>query len=224
MSHRWCLLRRGLAVAGAVVVGAAVLPAAAQAGSFNGKVWVIKADQLKYQAADGKQSRVVITRSGRTVTVDDKVAVKAGKGCKAVKGDRTKVRCTLKKTPSKITVNLGNRNDSLVNRSDLKLFVWGGTGNDSITGGPRHDLLQGDQGNDKLYGRGGADSLYAGAGNDMVSGGDGDDFILGEDGRDRLYGGAGGDAVSGGDGDDWLHGGAGQDQLLGEGGKDTIAG
>ena len=209
--------------AGAVVVGVAGLPGAAQAGSYDGKVWVTKADQLRYQAADGRQSRVVITRSGRTVTVDDKVAVKAGKGCRAVAGDRTRVRCTLSRTPVKITVNLGDRNDSLVNRSDLKLFVWGGTGNDSVTGGPRHDLLQGDQGKDKLYGGGGPDSLYGGTGNDRVSGGDGDDSVSGEDGRDRLYGGPGGDSLSGGDGDDWLSGGAGQDQLLGEGGRDTIA-
>ena len=190
-------MRRTFIAAGVVVLGVAGLPGAAQAGSDDGKVWVTRADQLRYQAADGKQSRVVITRSGRTVTVDDRVAVKAGKGCKPVKGDRTKVRCTLKKTPSKITVTLGDRNDSLVNKSDLKLHVYGGTGKDSITGGPRSDFIQGDSGNDKLYGKGGADSLYAGTGNDMVSGGDGDD---------------------------WLHGGAGEDQLLGEGGKDTVAG
>ncbi|MEU8230834.1 calcium-binding protein [Actinoplanes sp. NPDC048967] len=217
-------MRRSLIAAGVVVFGVAVLPGAAQAGPADGRVWVTGSDRLQYQAAHGKQSRVVITRSGRTVTVDDKVAVKAGKGCKPVKGDRTKVRCTLRKTPTKITVNLGDRNDTLRNDSDLKLHVYGGTGKDSITGGPRADFVQGDAGNDKLYGRGGADSLYAGTGNDTVSGGDGDDFIMGEDGRDRLYGGAGGDSISGGDGDDWLHGGAGEDQLLGEGGKDTIAG
>lgn len=224
LSYRWCLLRRGLVTAGIVAAGVGVLPGSAEAGSYDGKVWVIKADQLQFQATPGKQNRVVITRSGRTVTLDDKVAVKAGKGCKAVRGDRTKVRCTLRKTPSKITLNLDDRNDSLVNKSDLRLFVWGGTGKDTIVGGPRHDLLQGGEGNDKLYGMGGPDSLYAGAGADWVNGGAGDDLILGEEGRDRLYGGADGDAVLGGPGDDWLSGGPGLDDLHGEGGKDTIAG
>lgn len=219
-AHRWYL---PVALAGAVLVGAGVLPGPAQA-SYNGKVWVTKADQLQYEAADGTQSRVVISRSGRTVTVDDRVRVRPGKGCKAVKGDRTKVRCTLPKTPTKITVNLGGRNDSLVNKSDLRLFVWGGTGKDTIVGGPRQDLLQGDGGNDKLYGMGGSDALFGGTGNDRIDGGADGDSIAGEDGRDRLYGGAGGDSISGGNGDDWLNGGSGEDQLLGEGGRDTIVG
>jgi hypothetical protein len=37
---------------------------------------------------------VVITRSGNTITIDDRVAISAGKGCKKVKGDKTKVICT----------------------------------------------------------------------------------------------------------------------------------
>lgn len=224
LSCRGGLLGRALVTTGVLVVGVAVLPGQARADSYNGRVWVTRADQLRYEAADGKRNRVVITRSGRTVTVDDTVVVKAGKGCRAVKGDRTRVRCTLKKTPKKITVNLGNRNDTLVNDSDLRAHVWGGTGRDTVIGGSRRDDIQGDQGNDRLYGRGGADRLYAGPGNDRVHGGAGDDFIMGEEGRDRLYGEAGGDSLLGGPGDDWLHGGPGENDLDGEGGRDTIAG
>ena len=91
---------------------------------------------MQYKAAKGKQNKVVVTRSGNTVTVDDKVAVKAGKGCKAVKGDKTKVRCTTKKAPTRVRVYTYDRNDSIVNKTGLATTADGGTGNDSITGGP----------------------------------------------------------------------------------------
>ncbi|GLW33358.1 hypothetical protein Areg01_62960 [Actinoplanes regularis] len=40
---------------------------------------------VKFTAASGQAKSLVITISGRTVTLNDTVAIKAGKGCKAVK-------------------------------------------------------------------------------------------------------------------------------------------
>jgi Ca2+-binding RTX toxin-like protein len=54
----------------------------------------------------------------------------------------------------------------------------GHTGNDEFWGGAGDvaDILDGRQGDDKLYGEGGNDMLYGGAGADRIDGGDGFDF------------------------------------------------
>ena len=53
--------------------------------------WVSAGATTVSFSADTKvKNKVVITRSGRTVTIDDRVAVKPGKNCKQVKGDKTR--------------------------------------------------------------------------------------------------------------------------------------
>ena len=69
--------------------------------------------------------------------------------------------------------------------------VYGGSGNDELTGGEYNDTFYGNAGNDKLSGQVGNDNLYGGAGNDTLKGGGG---------TDRLYGGAGNDILDGGGG------------------------
>src|SRR5690349_16012296 len=46
-----------------------------------------------YTAGKDAKNRVVVTRSGNAVTVDDRVPVRAGAGCTAVRGDHTRVVC-----------------------------------------------------------------------------------------------------------------------------------
>ncbi|MBG0560757.1 calcium-binding protein [Actinoplanes aureus] len=190
------------------VAGAFAAPAhAATAGVAS----VVSTTKVQYKAAKGKQNKVVVTRSGKTITIDDKVAVKAGKGCKAVKGDKTKVRCTPSKAPTRLRIFTYDRNDSIVNSTDLGLTSDGGTGNDKIYGGPRADFIQGGSGADKIYGRGGKDELHGDDGSDRLSGGDGDDWLAAEDGNDVLLGDAGHDSFHGGNGNDRMYGGPGQD-------------
>src|SRR5688572_3920261 len=86
------------------VVGTAAAPAQAAAAGVASAAGTT----VQYKAAAGKANQVVVTRSGRTITIDDKVAVRAGKGCKAVKGDKTKVRCTTTKAPTRVRVYLGS--------------------------------------------------------------------------------------------------------------------
>ncbi|PHM07789.1 bluetail domain-containing putative surface protein [Nostoc sp. 'Peltigera malacea cyanobiont' DB3992] len=62
--------------------------------------------------------------------------------------------------------------------------LWGGKGNDKLTG---------DAGNDKIVGKNGNDLLFGKAGNDKLIGGNG---------NDKLVGGAGGDSLTGGCGVD----------------------
>jgi Ca2+-binding RTX toxin-like protein len=82
--------------------------------------------------------------------------------------------------------------------------LFGGDGNDTLTGGSSADLLFGEAGNDTLLGKGGDDLLFGGAGNDTLTGGVGNDQIFGQAGDDRMIWnpGEGSDVNEGGDGVD----------------------
>ena len=57
--------------------------------------------------------------------------------------------------------------------------LFGGAGNDTLTGGSGNDLLFGQAGNDILLGKGGNDLLFGGDGNDTLTGGVGSDQMFG---------------------------------------------
>src|ERR1700759_1425445 len=64
--------------------------------------------------------------------------------------------------------------------------LFGGDGNDTLTGGSGNDMLFGQAGNDVLLGKGGDDLLFDGDGNDTRTGGSGTDQVFGQAGDDRL--------------------------------------
>src|SRR5215472_5313324 len=96
--------------------------------------------------------------------------------------------------------------------------VFGQGGNDTITldeangalpaaqlfGGAGNDVLTGGSGADQLFGGAGNDLLFGGAGNDVLIGGDGDDQVFGQGGNDRMIWNPGDDSdlFEGGDGND----------------------
>jgi len=84
--------------------------------------------------------------------------------------------------------------------------VFGGDGNDVLTGGSGADLLFGQGGNDTMVGKGGADQLFGGAGNDTATGGTGDDQAFGQGDDDRMI-------WNPGEGTDLNEGGAGTDSV-----------
>lgn len=67
------------------------------------------------------------------------------------------------------------------------------------------DVIQGQDGSDRLDGR---------TGNDLLRGGLGDDSLLGDGGNDQLLGDAGDDLLNGGSGNDILTGGTGADRFI----------
>ncbi len=85
-----------------------------------------------------------------------------------------------------------------------RAMLFGGAGDDTLTGGSGGDQLFGQSDNDTLNGRGGFDSLFGGAGNDVLTGGDGDDQMFGQGGNDRMIWNPGDDSdlMEGGSGDD----------------------
>ncbi len=117
-------------------------------------------------------------------------------------------------------------NDTLTNIEN----IFGGKGNDTITGDTNANDLRGDDGNDTINGGAGNDTLSGQNGNDVLSGGGGDDLLTGDDpdegetGNDTIYGGTGNDTLIGGNGNDVLNGEDGDDSLFGGAGADTING
>jgi Ca2+-binding RTX toxin-like protein len=80
----------------------------------------------------------------------------------------------------------GEGHDRIVGRNHKVQALFGGPGNDSLTGGTGHDMLVGADGDDVLRGGAGADALLGGAGDDILDGGRGVDSIAGEAGRDTI--------------------------------------
>ncbi len=74
--------------------------------------------------------------------------------------------------------------------------VYGGTGNDTLTGNDQDNYIRGDNGNDTLNGGGGDDVILGWEGNDTINGGDGDDVILAQRGTNVLTGGNGSDTFA----------------------------
>jgi Ca2+-binding RTX toxin-like protein len=85
-----------------------------------------------------------------------------------------------------------------------KAEIYGGGGNDIITGGSGNDSLFGQGGGDTLLGKGGFDVLSGGSGNDVLTGGDADDKMFGQGGDDRMI-------WNPGDDNDVMDGGSGTD-------------
>lgn len=140
--------------------------------------------------------------------------------------------------------------DPLLN---VRLWAFGGAGNDTIVGGAGNDYLSGGANVDIISGLGGSDEinggsglgglpgsyygdlLYGGAGADRIYGEAGPDYIDGGTEGDILYGGdeldgyggyyqGYGDWLIGGDGDDLLFAGYGDDAAYGGGGDDILYG
>jgi len=126
--------------------------------------------------------------------------------------------------------------DTLIGQSGVADVIWGGGGDDHISGGDFYgddeipgdapDLLCGGSGNDVVYGSPGDDHLSGGAGDDRVKGWNGDDVELGNRGSDRVGtdsfadSDSSNDVTRGGWGRDLVIGGWGQDQLYGGPGGD----
>jgi Ca2+-binding RTX toxin-like protein len=107
-------------------------------------------------------------------------------------------------------------NDSLsldeANGTLPRADIFGGAGNDTLTGGSGNDVIDGGSGNDTLLGRGGNDLLVGGAGDDVLIGGTGSDQVFGQAGNDRMI-------WNPGDGSDLNEGGAGIDTVEVNGGN-----
>ncbi len=105
-------------------------------------------------------------------------------------------------------IDAGSGNDVVNALAMLDATIFGGDGDDTLTGSPVADII------------------YGGAGNDVLIGAGGIDYIYGEDGNDRFGDPAVADAASNDPGNDFFFGGAGVDTFVWDpgDGSDTISG
>jgi Ca2+-binding RTX toxin-like protein len=99
-------------------------------------------------------------------------------------------------------INLGAGDDTVVAKRH-GLTIYGGSGDDHITGSFYDD---------EIFGQGGIDTIYGSDGDDLIDGGADNDVLFGEEGDDTIYGRAGDDILNGGMGMDILYGGPGDDE------------
>ncbi|MGQ3241668.1 hypothetical protein [Shinella sp.] len=143
-------------------------------------------------------------------------------------------------TTSNVVLSTATDNDDLYG-SSARDDMFGGRGDDVISGAGDIDRIFGESGNDTISGGDGEDIIFGGAGTDTITGNLDNDTIDGGVGKDSILGGEGEDTITGGSDDDlligddevtnWqqafndtLSGGAGNDTLGGGGGDDTLTG
>src|SRR3954452_3313597 len=121
----------------------------------------------RFVAASGETNNLTVTNNATSATLHDAEGITPGEGCSAV--DPQTVTCN---APSG-SARLEDGNDRAVVRGPRGVTLYGGAGNDVLTGGDGGDFLQGDAG---------ADTLTGGKGGDQIHGKDGNDTILAADG------------------------------------------
>ena len=144
---------------------------------------------------------------------------------------------------------LGDGNDRVgAQISGTRAFLYGETGNDTLTGGPSSDWLHGGSGDDVLNGNDGHDNLSPQGGNDKLVGGPGPDYAWfddyyqpvtvtlngqADDGAtgehadvqtENVIAGPEADTLTGNAGANTLHGMNGDDVIDGRGGADHLIG
>jgi Ca2+-binding RTX toxin-like protein len=163
------LLAGSVLAAGAI--GATSVPAhAAATATFSSGVLSVSGDGLDNSLAISRDA------AGKILVNGGAVAVVGGTPTVA---NTTLIRVFGLNGQDVITLNEANGALPAAN-------LFGGSGNDTLTGGSGADQLFGELGNDTVLGRGGADFLFGGGDNDTLTGGDGDDQVFGQAGNDRM--------------------------------------
>jgi Ca2+-binding RTX toxin-like protein len=200
--NRWRRTARRLLAGGAVtagLIGASAVPAnAAVTASFSQGTLSVFGDSLDNNITISRDAAGRILVNGGAVTVNGGTATVANTAQIQVFG-----------LAGNDTLTLNEASGALP-----KANLFGGAGNDVLTGGSGNDQLFGQTGNDTLLGKGGTDFLFGGADNDTLTGGDADDQVFGESGNDRMI-------WNPGDDTDLNEGGADADTVEVNGGNGT---
>jgi Ca2+-binding RTX toxin-like protein len=113
-------------------------------------------------------------------------------------------------------INAGAGNDVVDMLDSVDATIYGGDGDDTITGSPAADLIFGGRGNDVLVGAAGVDQIYGEDGDDRIGDPLPRDITANDPGNDFFFGGAGSDVFfwDPGDGSDTIEGGSGEADVL----------
>ena len=179
-----------------VIAGSSVSASAAVTATFNAGTLSVFGDSLDNSITVSRNAAGQILINGGAVTVAGGSPTVANTAKIQVFGQGGRDVLTL----------------SEVNGALPLAHLFGGAGNDVLTGGSGADQLFGQTGNDTLLGKGGADLVFGGDENDTLTGGDADDQAFGQSGNDRMV-------WNPGDDTDLNEGGAGTDTVEVNGGN-----
>lgn len=178
-----------------------------------------------FTAKVGEVNTVLVRHIDDDVQVTDSTAnVLAFAPCTRI--NEHEASCRVENVTS-ISLDLGNLNDK-VSQTDtstglsIPMKIFGGLGNDILTGSFQQDTIDGGPGTDVIDGSDGDDIITGGAGDDQIQGGRDSDTIDGQVGDDTIDGGIGDDVIHGSVGADRITGGSGVDKLFGDAGKDIL--
>ena len=180
---------------------------------------------LQIVAAPGETNQLAIAPASGAVSVTDSAALTPGAGCTA---NGAALRCT---GATRLTVDLGDGDDTLTVTATLALTAVDGPGDDRVTGSGAADTFVASPGADLYAGAGGTDTVTYAARTtpvlaDLAGGSQEDGFtavenVVGGSAADRLSGTTAVNQLDGGPGDDVLDGRTAGDRLIGGTGADT---
>jgi Ca2+-binding RTX toxin-like protein len=220
-----------------LLTGATAFADAGPGGRLSDSTVVQKVNEvLVVTAAPGVANDMTIRRQGNVILVfDGGDTVDPVAPCRP--GPRNSAECPLPVTSVQVTAGDEDDKATVSQNVDAPAIIRGGDGDDVAFGGPRRDVLIGDEGgdegepgiaqtagNDTLFGGPGNDTISGLGGNDTISGGPGNDSLNGDSGNDTLNGEPGNETLNGGTGADTLNGGTGNDTAAGGAGNDTLNG
>jgi Ca2+-binding RTX toxin-like protein len=163
------LLAGAVLAAGVLAATSATASAATTATFSSGALSVI---------GDGLDNNITISRNAAGTILVNGGAIAVTGGTPTV-GNTTQIRVFGQGGNDTLTLNQASGALPLAH-------LFGGNGNDTMTGGAGNDQLFGQAGNDTLLGVGGFDFLFGGSDNDTLTGGDADDQVFGQSGNDRM--------------------------------------
>jgi len=191
-------------------------------GTVAGSISVNGDTSIQYNAASVANHVTVSRPTIDTLRITDIGSITIGDApCDTVDDNPDQVDCDISEVAvaPPIHVDLGDGDDTLsaaTMNAAVGVAVYGGNGNDTITGSDARDQLYGGPGSDVIHGNAGGDVIRGSTDQGEYAGYDPDD------GNDQLYGGAGGDWIKGEGGNDLLDGEGGPDTLIGDTGTDTV--
>jgi fibronectin-binding autotransporter adhesin len=116
---------------------------------------------------------------GGTTSKDTIVVTRAATSFAVLLGNQTTTRPASGISQVIVYGQAGDDSISTSARLGSSIWIFGGQGNDRLTGGDRDDMLDGGEGNDALYGGLGRDLLIGGLGADVLDGNGDDDLLIG---------------------------------------------
>jgi len=102
-------------------------------------------------------------------------------------------------------------------------WLFGGAGDNTLTGGSFDNYISAVDGNNTITGGSGQNTIEVGDGNNIITAGDAGDVVFAGNGSNTIYGGDGGDYVQVGDGNNMVTGGNASNTIIAGDGENLIA-